>query len=197
VWARVAAKECARRLWLERGEPPVFPADLTIEFDVSGRPHIRSLLEPGRDDLSTISIGCADGVAVALGSLDPEACVGISIATIAESEPDFGATGLTNDERVWLDRHASSIADRAEWTARLLCAKHAAAKAAVGAVSEDKAIAQVIDADVTSGEVLVTMAADFGGASAENEATTMRVFTARRGTRAWAWTFAKTRSESV
>ncbi len=72
LWGRIAAKEAARRLWADRGGPPVYPADLVLAPDPRGRPRLRSLIEPERDDLPAISIAHAEGVAVALAALGPD-----------------------------------------------------------------------------------------------------------------------------
>src|SRR3954452_15248658 len=71
IWGRTAAKEAVRRLWIGRGEPPVYPADLMIDSDPNGRPRLRSLLEPERDDFPAVSIAHTEGVAVAIAALDP------------------------------------------------------------------------------------------------------------------------------
>ena len=46
LWGRIAAKEAARRLWLEAGGPSVYPADLAIVSDPHGKPALVSLANP-------------------------------------------------------------------------------------------------------------------------------------------------------
>lgn len=184
VWGRVAAKECARRLWLERGLPSVFPADLAIESDAVGQPRIRTLLEPERDDLPAISIAHTEGVAVALGSLDRSARIGIDVEAMAERDAEFEAKTLTADERQWLDRNTTTGIERDEWITRLLCAKVAFARATGHGVDS----VQAISAQVSSGEVRVTLGPERAARCTDGSGEPIRVLTARRGDRAWAWT---------
>ncbi len=100
TWTKIAAKEAARRLWLDQGKPAVYPADLEIQRDSSGRPQLRSLLDPDRSDLPAIATASTEGVALAIASLDPDARPGIAVE--------------------WLDK-----GDEGE--ARLRCARQAAA----------------------------------------------------------------------
>ena len=128
LWGRIAAKEAARRLWHDAGQPAIYPADLAIVADEHGRPLLTRVGEPALDALPAISIAHADGVAVALAVLDPAARVGIDVEPIAERPPSFEATAFTAGERALLDRWSGS--SRAEWVTRFWCAKEAAAKAA-------------------------------------------------------------------
>lgn len=184
VWGRVAAKESARRLWLERGLSSVFPADLTIEPDASGHPRIRSLLEPARDDLPAIAIAHTEGVAVAIASLDRSARLGIAVAPITERDLDSELAPFTDDERWWLERNTSASAERFEWIARLSCAKAAIARA----FGPDAPTVHATDADVGSGEVALILAPPPTGHAPNGDAAPIRAVTARRGERVLAWT---------
>jgi len=88
VRGRTAAKEAARRLWLARGGEPVYPADLALEGDPDGSPRLRSLAEPGRTDLPAVAVAHAEGVAVALASLDPSARLGVAVARLGAGEDE-------------------------------------------------------------------------------------------------------------
>ena len=43
LWGRIAAKEAARRLWLDTGDPPRFPADLAIVSGIDNSPRLHDL----------------------------------------------------------------------------------------------------------------------------------------------------------
>jgi acyl transferase domain-containing protein len=82
LWGRIAAKEAARRLWLAAGGTHIYPADLQVEEGPACLPRLRSLLDPGAEDVPSIAIACTDGVAVALAAHDPRATIGIAVARI-------------------------------------------------------------------------------------------------------------------
>ena len=187
LWGRIAAKEAARRLWLGRGGSPVYPADLAIEPDPHGRPRLRSLLEPGRDDLPAVSIAHAEGVAVALAALDPAARVGVDVTPIVSRTADFVALAFTPAERAWIDR-VSGTSARDEWVARLWCAKEAAAKATGLGLVGGPASVEVIRVSPEDGGVDVAPGAALMEAWPVAGGDAMRVCTGRRGDHAWSWT---------
>ncbi len=86
IWPRIAAKEAARRLWLDQGKPAVYPADLEIQRDSEGRSRLRSLLDPDRSDCPSIATAYAEGVAVAIASLDPDAQIGIGVEWLEKGD---------------------------------------------------------------------------------------------------------------
>ena len=182
LWGRIAAKEAARRLWQGRGEGgPIYPADLIIEKDPLGRPTLRSRAEPERRDLPPISIAHVDGVAVALAASDPEAKVGIDVEPIVERAASFESVAFTPGERAWLGDASGD--DRAERSARLWCAKEAAAKATGLGFVDGPSGAEVVG----FGESGVLDVALRGGL-ADSFPGPIRVVTGRRGDFAWAWT---------
>ncbi len=185
LWGRIAAKEAARRLWLDRGHPPVYPADLLVDRDPLGRPSLRSRAEPGRDDLPAVSIAHVEGVAVALACSDPARAVGIDVEPIVERSRSFEATAFLPGERALLDGRPPS--GRAEWVARLWCAKEAAAKATgLGFVEGPSGVEVVAIGD--GGAVEVRLRGALAAARPGLAIGTVRVVTARRGDFAWAWT---------
>jgi malonyl CoA-acyl carrier protein transacylase/phosphopantetheinyl transferase (holo-ACP synthase) len=186
LWGRIAAKEAARRLWADRGGAPVYPADLAIEPDPHGRPRLRSLLEPWRDDLPAVSIAHAGGVAVALAALDPGARVGIDVEPIVPRGAGFEAIAFDDAERALLDEVGRS--DRAEWVARFWCAKEAVAKASGRGMAGGPSGSAVVAADLISGVVAMEPGPELRAACPEWSGRTIRVVTARRGDYAWAWT---------
>jgi malonyl CoA-acyl carrier protein transacylase/phosphopantetheinyl transferase len=185
LWGRIAAKEAARRFLLDRGGSPIYPADLVVERDPLGRPTLRSRLEPDRDDLPALSIAHVDGVAVALAGLDPSARVGIDVEPIVERSAGFEAAAFTTGERAILERHLST--DRAEWIARLWCAKEATAKATgLGFVDGPSGVEVV--AVGPDGSLGVRLQGGLAEACVALARGPIRVVTARRGEYIWAWT---------
>ena len=154
LWGRIAAKEAARRLWLAAGDPPRYPADLAIVED-RGRPRLRDLARPERDDLPAISIAHTEGIVVALAARDPEALVGIDIEPVCECTEESDPLALTDDEVSWLPSGVKT--SRCEWIARFRAARQAATKASGLSLAADRAVAKVVAADVDSGEVFVLL----------------------------------------
>jgi phosphopantetheinyl transferase len=182
LWGRIAAKEAARRLWAEQGEPPVYPADLAIEPDSRGRPRLRSLLDPARDDLPAISIAHTEGVALAIAALDPKKRVGIDVERVSGfEEPEF-----SEGERDLLAR--MDVPARAEWAARFWCAREAVAKASGKVMAGVPRDLKVVAADLVTGELAVAPGPDLAAAWPEADGRSIRAWTARRGEYVWAWT---------
>jgi phosphopantetheinyl transferase len=114
---RVAAKDALRDLLLRAGSEPLFPAEIVIDNDASGRPLVRS--GTGRD--LRVSIAHKDRVAVALAAEGRD--VGIDVERIEPRDDAFVALAFRPEE---LDLIADL--DRAEGLTRLWTAKEAAAK---------------------------------------------------------------------
>jgi phosphopantetheinyl transferase (holo-ACP synthase) len=185
LWGRIAAKEAARRLWLDRGQPPVYPADLLIEPDSLGRPVLRSRPGSGHGELPSLSIAHVDGVAVALASLDPSARPGIDVEPIVERSATFEATAFLPGERAILgDREGD---DRAEWVARIWCAKEAVAKATGQGFVDGPSGSEVV-LDGFDDSLGVMLRGGLLEACPDLAGKVLRVFTARRGNNVWAWT---------
>ena len=85
TWEKIAAKEAARRLLTDRGHPPVYPADLEIQADPDGQVRLHSLREPLRTDLPSVAMAHADGLALAIASVDPDARLGIAVEKLEEN----------------------------------------------------------------------------------------------------------------
>lgn len=183
LWGRIAAKEAARRLWLDRGGEPVYPADLIVDRNPLGRPHLRSRL--GHNRLPSISIAHADGVAVALASLDASGSVGIDIESIVPRSATFEATAFLLGEIALLGDRSGD--DRAEWVARLWCAKEAVAKATGLGFVEGPSGAEVVEGD-ESGSLGVRLRGSLATACPSLAGRVVLVTTTRRGDYVWAWT---------
>jgi acyl transferase domain-containing protein/phosphopantetheinyl transferase len=191
LWGRIAAKEAARRLWLGDGADPVYPADLRIEPDDRGRPILRSRAEPARDDLPSISIAHAGGVAVALAARDPSARVGIDVERVVPRSHEFEALAFSARERGLLDQFDPS--ERAAWAARLWCAKESAAKATgLGLVAGPGSV-EVHEIDSKTGTTTVSLGRELAAACPDLSGAPLAVATALRDEYAWAWTIAKGR----
>jgi acyl transferase domain-containing protein/phosphopantetheinyl transferase (holo-ACP synthase) len=190
LWGRIAAKEAARRLWNDAGHPPVYPADLAIVTDERGRPCLNRLEGMAAAAMPAISIAHAEGVAIALAVLDPTARVGIDVEPIIDRPATFLVEAFTPRERALLDRWTGP--SRSEWIARFWCAKVAAAKASGMGLAGRPAIAEVVDFHEDTGVVHVRLAPEGLAPGAENAyENPLRVISARRGQRAWAWTIRK------
>jgi phosphopantetheinyl transferase len=190
LWGRVAAKEAARRLWNDTGRPAIYPADLAIVADEHGRPRLTRVGEQTPDALPAISIAHAEGVAVAMAALDPTARVGIDVEPIVERSPSFEASAFTAAERTLLDRWSG--ASRAEWVTRFWCAKQAAAKASGSEFVDGTASAEVFAADQDTGVIHVRIAPELLRAWPDGVCEqSVRVVSARRADRAWAWSIGK------
>jgi malonyl CoA-acyl carrier protein transacylase len=177
LWARIAAKEAARRLWRAEGRRPTYPADLAVVTDADGRgrPRLIRVDDPGDWTLPAIAISDADGVAVATAARDPRTLSGIAVAVIA-ARPSGLETIFTPGERAILARWSGP--DSPEWVARFSCAKEAAARAAGTGLDGGPHATEVVRADEVTGVLHVSLASTITGA--------LRVTTARRGEYAWA-----------
>ncbi len=82
TWAKIAAKEAARRIMLDRGETPVYPADLEIRDTIDGRWHLYSRIDFERNDLPSVAFAAAEGVAIAIASVDPDVKIGLAIERV-------------------------------------------------------------------------------------------------------------------
>ncbi len=120
---RIAAKDAVRRLL----DGPVFPAEIEIMNDETGRPHVgghggRALAQDIR-----ISIAHTGWIGVAHAAVGRD--VGIDIEAIEPRSERFEQVSLTVTEQA-LDRAATGLGDsRDAWLTRLWAAKEAAAKA--------------------------------------------------------------------
>ena len=188
IWGRVAAKEAARRLREAQGAAPVYPADLTIESDPNGRPALRALAGPGGDDWPAISIAHTEGVAVALAALDPTARVGVDVERVRPLGEEFEMSALLDPERIWLDEHTTSPAERDEWVARIWCCKEAAAKSTGLGMIAGPASALVVSAEKATGRAIVTLGDDLAARCPEPGHAPFVCRTERRGDHVWAWT---------
>ena len=91
LWERIAAKEAARRIWLEQGEPACFPADLAVLVGPDGHGQVLGLVRRDRGVPPVVSVACVDGLVVALASANPRARPGVAVVSL---------NNLSHDEEV-------------------------------------------------------------------------------------------------
>src|SRR5262249_12669620 len=142
-----------------------------------------------------IAIAHTEGVAVALAAPDAAARPGIDVEPIASRSADFEQLAFDAGERAWLDRVAAGGTARAEWLARLWCAKEAGAQATGLGLVGGPASVTAVAADAASGVVSVALGHELAAACPDLAGRPVRAVTARRGDYAWAWTLGE-RSDS-
>ncbi|MGE0134128.1 MAG: beta-ketoacyl synthase N-terminal-like domain-containing protein [Dehalococcoidia bacterium] len=115
---RIAAKDAVRSYLFDQGYGPIYPIEVGIEHDGSGRPVVKSGI--GRD--LRVSISHTEGIAAAYAveGADP----GIDIERIVPRTESFGSIAFTAEELAMLP-----AVNRDEWMTRLWSAKEAAGKA--------------------------------------------------------------------
>jgi phosphopantetheinyl transferase len=187
LWGRIAAKEAARRLWKEAGDPATYPADLAIVAGEHGRPLLTRLGDFQLESTPAISIAHTEGIAVALAAADPDARVGIDVEPIVERDASFLSAAFTPGERSLLGRRSGS--NRAEWTARFWCAKEAAAKASGLGLAGGPSSAEIVAVDDDTGVIDVRLGPELERAwPKDSRPNPLRVMSARRGQHVWGWT---------
>ena len=167
---------------------PTYPADLAIVADAHGRPRLTQRGTARRCSLPAISIAHADGVAVALAALDPAARVGIDVEPIVDRPAELRSLGIHAGRAIAAGSLAGS--SRAEWVARFWCAKEAAAKAAGLGIGR-----LVRPAPKSSSSTRIRVSSMSGSPPSSRRRRPdgvcddpLRVVSARRADRAWAWT---------
>jgi hypothetical protein len=182
LWGRIAAKEAARRLWLEAGNPPVYPADLAVASGPHSQTKLFALANPGVP-VAAVSIACSEGVAVAIAHADPHARVGIAVRSIAENPLALDASSTAAAEHILLGLNA---VDRPEWIARLECAKEVTARTL--GLAPAPAPCEITDVDESSGIVRFSLAPHSDHPLDVQPFASLYVMTQRRGEYVWAWT---------
>ncbi|MFD7611508.1 beta-ketoacyl synthase N-terminal-like domain-containing protein [Streptomyces sp. NPDC059828] len=138
---RIAAKDAVRRYLWERGEGPVFPAELRVDNDADGRPLVTGRHGRALPPL-TVSIAHRAEAAVALVAPRPSADArgggdpavvrgpGIDIEEVTEHGESTLAAALGREERELLTACRDATGESgALWFTRFWAAKEAAAKA--------------------------------------------------------------------
>jgi acyl transferase domain-containing protein len=126
---RIAAKDAVRGWLWRRGRPPIYPAEITVGNEGSGRPWVRGL---GSESLA-VSLAHTTGFGVAIVRPAGVARVGIdieAIATVQAASDGVSAIVLSEAEHELLALlGAADDLPEAVWLTRFWCAKEAAGKA--------------------------------------------------------------------
>ncbi|WP_435862237.1 beta-ketoacyl synthase N-terminal-like domain-containing protein [Streptomyces phaeochromogenes] len=127
---RIAAKDAVRQWLWDHGEGPVFPAEIRVRNDESGRPYVTGL--HGRT-LPPLDISLAHraeaGVAI-VRPHRPEPGPGIDIEEVVERDTQTLAVALGEDELRLLSAQCAATGEsEALWFTRFWAAKEAVAKA--------------------------------------------------------------------
>ena len=124
---RIAVKDAVRQWLWDTGAGPVFPIEITVDNDASGRP----LVAGPFDKPPEVSLAHTGPLAAALvGHPGTPSGVGIDIERIEDRDDRTVAAILTDAERALIDHLCPSGPSRSAWVTRFWAAKEAIAKAA-------------------------------------------------------------------
>jgi phosphopantetheine--protein transferase-like protein len=123
---RIAVKDAVRQWLWDAGAGPVFPIEITVSNDASGRPRVMGPFTEAPE----VSLAHTGSLAAALVA-DPGCTsgVGIDIEQITDRDDRTVAAILTAAERRLLTTQCTSVAERPGWVTRFWAAKEAVAKA--------------------------------------------------------------------
>ncbi len=123
---RIAVKDAARRWLWARGAGPIFPAEIVVANDASGKPTVKG---PFPEPLAVSLAHSADlAVAMVLPERRGATAPGIDVECVKDRDPSFEPTVCTPRERALLDLLAGD-GGRPGWVARFWAAKEAVSKA--------------------------------------------------------------------
>ena len=124
---RIAVKDAVRQWLWDAGAGPVFPVEVTVGNDASGRPWVAGPFIEAPE----VSLAHTGSMSAALvGNRGCSTGVGVDIEQIKDRDERTVAAILTVAERHLLDTVCSSEAERPSWVTRFWTAKEAVAKAA-------------------------------------------------------------------
>ena len=127
---RIAVKDAVRQWLWGHGEGPVFPAEIRVHNDESGRPYVTGL--HGRT-LPPLDVSLAHRAEAAVAIVRPHAPgpgPGIDIEEVVERPPSTLTTALGEEELALLRAQLAATGEcEALWFARFWAAKEAVAKA--------------------------------------------------------------------
>jgi acyl transferase domain-containing protein len=128
---RIAVKDAVRQWLWDAGAGPMFPIEITVSNEDSGRPRVAGPFA----DPPQVSLAHTGSLAAALVSTPGRSPgvgpgIGIDIERITDRDDRTVAAILSDAERRLLDAVCSSVAERLNWVTRFWAAKEAVAKAA-------------------------------------------------------------------
>jgi len=121
---RIVAKDAARNALWQQGHGPIFPIEIEIVNEESGRPRIVLSERLRREGVTDLRLSLSHKREFAAAIVEEGREPGIDVERVTEREEGFEAASFTAAERDLLP-----IADRDEWVARFWAAKEAVAKA--------------------------------------------------------------------
>ncbi|MFD3309864.1 beta-ketoacyl synthase N-terminal-like domain-containing protein [Streptomyces sp. NPDC058694] len=127
---RIAAKDAVRQWLWDHGEGPVFPAEIRVRNDESGRPYVTGLHGRNLPQLDVSLAHRAEAGVAIVRPHRPEPGPGIDIEEVVERDQVTFAVALGEDElRLLSARCAATGESEALWFTRFWAAKEAVAKA--------------------------------------------------------------------
>ncbi|MGW1782435.1 beta-ketoacyl synthase N-terminal-like domain-containing protein [Streptomyces sp. NPDC002143] len=127
---RIAVKDAVRQWLWDQGEGPVFPAELRVRNDESGRPYVTGVHGRELPALDVSLAHCAEAGAAIVRPHTPGPGPGIDIEEVVDRTPETLATALGPDELRLLHRLSADTGEsEALWFTRFWTAKEAVAKA--------------------------------------------------------------------
>ncbi|MFI5821888.1 beta-ketoacyl synthase N-terminal-like domain-containing protein [Streptomyces rishiriensis] len=127
---RIAVKDAVRQWLWERGEGPVFPAELRVHNDDAGRPYVTGVHGRVLPPLDVSLAHCAEAAVAIVRPHRPGPGPGIDVEEVVDRAPQAMAAALGADELRLLHRLSARTGDgEALWFTRFWAAKEAVAKA--------------------------------------------------------------------
>lgn len=127
---RIAVKDAVRQWLWDHGEGPVFPAELRVHNDPSGRPRVTGVHGRTLPPLDVSLAHCAEAGVAIVRPHGPGPGPGIDVEEVTDRTPQTLDAALGQDELRLLRSLASATGDsEALWFTRFWAAKEAVAKA--------------------------------------------------------------------
>ncbi|MFJ9714488.1 beta-ketoacyl synthase N-terminal-like domain-containing protein [Streptomyces sp. NPDC101213] len=133
---RIAVKDAVRRWLWDRGEGPVFPAELRVDNDEAGRPYVTGVHGRVLPPLDVSLAHCAEAAVAIVRPHTPWPGPGIDVEEVTDRTPETLAAALGREELGLLRALASEgtragapDGSEAWWFTRFWAAKEAVAKA--------------------------------------------------------------------
>ncbi|MEU6774832.1 beta-ketoacyl synthase N-terminal-like domain-containing protein [Streptomyces sp. NPDC046759] len=127
---RIAVKDAVRQWLWRHGEGPVFPAELRVHNDESGRPYVTGVHGRALPPLDVSLAHRAEAGVAIVRPHTPRPGPGIDIEEVTAHDPATHATALGPAElRLLRVRSAAGVDAKAVWFTRFWAAKEAVAKA--------------------------------------------------------------------